>query len=151
MNPIYNCSTRATPLSQHQAGHLEPNQHRRGTHHHRTTDPTRRVHRHLQPSPSIPPAPKPSPAHAIDTHNRVRTDRVDQFGKLTLRHGGRLHHIGIGRTHARTRVLLLVQDLNIRIINATTGELIRQLTLDPTRDYQPRHTPTGRPKKKPEP
>jgi len=28
----------------------------------------------------------------------------------------------------------------IRIVNATTGELLRELTLDPTRDYQPRTT-----------
>jgi hypothetical protein len=46
---------------------------------------------------------------------------------------------------------VLVQDLDIRIINAATGELIRQLTLDPTRDYQPRGVPCGRPKKKPDP
>ena len=32
---------------------------------------------------------------------------------------------------------MLVQDLNIRVINAATGELLRELTLDPTRDYQP--------------
>jgi hypothetical protein len=95
--------------------------------------------------------PKATPGKRLDTHDRVRADRIDQFGKLSLRHAGRLHHIGIGRTHAGTRVLLLVQDLNIRIINAATGELIRQLTLDPTRDYQPRGTPTGRPKKKTEP
>jgi hypothetical protein len=36
---------------------------------------------------------------------------------------------------------LLVQDLHVRIINAATGELLRQLTLDPARNYQP----TGRP------
>jgi hypothetical protein len=65
--------------------------------------------------------------------------------------GGRLHHIGVGRTHAGTRVTMLIQDLNIRIINAATGELIRQLTLDPTRDYQPRGVPPAPPKKKPEP
>jgi hypothetical protein len=47
--------------------------------------------------------------------------------------------------------LVLIQDLDIRIINAATGELLRQLTLNPTRDYQPRGTPTGRPKKKPKP
>lgn len=95
--------------------------------------------------------PKATPGKRLDTHNRIRTDRIDQFGKLTLRHAGRLHHIGIGRTHARTRVLVLVQDLNIKIINAATGETLRQLTLDPTRDYQPRGTPTGHPKNKPEP
>jgi hypothetical protein len=44
---------------------------------------------------------------------------------------------------------LLLQDLDIHIINAATGELIRQLILDPTRDYQARGVPTGRPKKNP--
>jgi len=43
------------------------------------------------------------------------------------------------RTHARTPVLMLIQDLDIHIINATTGELIRDLTLDPTKDYQPQN------------
>lgn len=95
--------------------------------------------------------PKADPATRLDTHDRIRHDTVDQFGTLSLRHAGRLHHIGIGRTHAHTHVMMLIQDLNIRIINATTGNLIRQLTLDPTRDYQPRGVPSGRPKKKPEP
>jgi hypothetical protein len=68
---------------------------------------------------------------------------VDQTGCVTLRVDGRLHHIGVGRTHARTHVLLLVQDLNVRIINAATGELLRRLTIDPTRDYQPTGGPPG--------
>jgi transposase InsO family protein len=78
-----------------------------------------------------------------DTHDRVRTDRVDTNGKLTLRVHGKLHHIGIGRTHARTPVLMLIHDLHIRVINAATGELLRELTLDPTRDYQPTGAPKG--------
>ena len=73
----------------------------------------------------------------ISEHFRVRKDRVDRDGKLTLRHGSRLHHIGIGRHWARTRVLMLIRELDIRIITEETGELIRQLVLDPTRDYQP--------------
>ena len=32
---------------------------------------------------------------------------------------------------------MIIHNLNIRIINPTTGQLLRQLTLDPTRDYQP--------------
>ena len=32
------------------------------------------------------------------------------------------------------------QDLEVRIVNAITGKLIRQLTIDLTRDYQP-HKP----------
>ena len=52
----------------------------------------------------------------------------------------RLHHIGVGRTYAGTCVILLAQDLHVRVVNATTGELLRELTIDPDRDYQP----TGR-------
>jgi len=33
--------------------------------------------------------------------------------------------------------------LNIRIINAATGELLRELTLDPDRNYQPTGQPPG--------
>ena len=51
--------------------------------------------------------------------------------------------LGLGRTHAGTHVLLLVRDLDIRIINAATGELLRQLTLDPNRNYQPVGRPPG--------
>ena len=69
--------------------------------------------------------------------NRVRTDKIDAAGKVTLRYNGRLHHIGVGRTHAGTHVLLLVQDLHVRVVDAATGELLRELTIDPTRDYQP--------------
>jgi hypothetical protein len=59
---------------------------------------------------------------------RVRTDRIGQAGSVTLRINGRLHHIGVGRIHHRTRVLILVQDLNIKIINAATGGLLRDCT-----------------------
>jgi transposase InsO family protein len=93
--------------------------------------------------------PKANPTTRIDTHNRVRTDRVDQAGSITLRHNGRLHHIGVGRIHHRTRVLILAQDLNIRIINAATGEPLRDFTLDPTRDYQPTGAPKGPTRRKP--
>jgi transposase InsO family protein len=82
--------------------------------------------------------PKASPGDRnSDTHDRVRRDRVDKSGKITLRYHGRLYSIGIGRTHARTHVLVLVQDRDIRVIDAATGELLRELILDPTKRYQP--------------
>ena len=94
--------------------------------------------------------PKAEPGdRTADTHYRLRTDRVDTDGKLTLRHHGKLHHIGIGREHARTAVLMLVRDLHIRIVNAATGELIRELTLNPARNYQPTGRPPGPKPKKP--
>ena len=68
---------------------------------------------------------------------RVRRDRIDKGGKVTLRHGTRLHHIGVGHAHKGKRVTLLVDGLDVRVISED-GELLRRLTLDPTRDYQPR-------------
>ena len=82
----------------------------------------------------------------IDTHHRVRTDIIDSGGSITLRHNSRLHHIGIGVQLRGTPVTLLVDDLHIRVIHRNTGELIRELILDPTRDYQPRGLPPGPPK-----
>ena len=76
------------------------------------------------------------PARRTATHFRVRRDRIDKAGRVTLRHDSRLLHIGVGRAHAGTRVLLLVADLDVRIVN-DDGELLRQLTIDPGRDYQP--------------
>jgi transposase InsO family protein len=84
--------------------------------------------------------PKAIPARQgirISEHFRVRCDRVDADGKLTLRHNSRLHHIGIGRRWAGTKVLILARDLHLRIITQDNGQLIRELTLDPARDYQP--------------
>jgi transposase InsO family protein len=85
----------------------------------------------------------PSASRDNDTHDRVRHDKIDDGGAVTLRVNGRLHHIGVGRTHARTPVILLVHDLHVRIVNAATGELLRELTIDPRRDYQPTGQPPG--------
>ena len=46
---------------------------------------------------------------------------------------------------------ILVADLDIRIVHAATGELLRHLTLDPTRDYQPTGKPPGPPPKPQQP
>lgn len=101
--------------------------------------PHRSLPHHTTPAVIYNTLPKASPTadRTSDTHDRVRHDIVDKSGRVTLRINSRLHHIGIGRTLARTRVILLIQDLNITIINTQTGEIIRELTLDPTRDYQP--------------
>ena len=85
----------------------------------------------------------PGNSRDTDTHARVRHDRIDDSGCVTLRVNGRMHHIGLGRTLARTHLILLVQDLDVRIANAITGELIRELTINPDRDYQPTGAPKG--------
>jgi len=73
---------------------------------------------------------------AASTYFRVREDRVDQTGKVSLRYDSRLYKIGLGRAHKGRVIRLLVADLNVRVIDAN-GELIRELTLDPSRCYQP--------------
>ena len=102
--------------------------------------PHRSLPHHATPATAYQARPKATPGanRTADTHDRVRFDRIDNQGTVTLRVNGRLHHIGIGRTHARTHVILLVQDLDVRVVNAATGELLRELTIDPNRDYQPR-------------
>jgi len=80
---------------------------------------------------------RPAEGEAPEAHFRVRHDKVDTAGTITLRHDSRLHHIGLGRAHKGKPIKLLVADRDIPVLDARTGELIRQLTLDPSRDYQP--------------
>jgi transposase InsO family protein len=70
-------------------------------------------------------------------HFRIRHDKVDAGGTVTLRHDSKLHHIGLGRAHKGKPIKLLVADRDVRVLDARTGDLIRRLTLDPSRDYQP--------------
>jgi hypothetical protein len=70
---------------------------------------------------------------------RVRRDRIDKHGRVTIRHRTRLHHLGIGARHRGKRVIMLVKDLDVRVVSLD-GELLRHLTLDPNRDYQPQES-----------
>jgi transposase InsO family protein len=94
--------------------------------------------------------PKARPAKpSIPAHYRVRRDKTDTSGVFTLRYDSQLRHVGLGREHARTRVLVLVADRYIRAVDAETGELLRELILDPSKDYQPLGRPPGPPKGRP--
>jgi hypothetical protein len=80
---------------------------------------------------------KAGPAGATaQTYFRVREDKVDRTGKVSLRYDGRLYKIGLGRAYKGRQIKLLIADQNVRVIDAN-GELIRELTLDPSRIYQP--------------
>lgn len=116
--------------------------------------PHRSLPRRATPTTIYTARPKATPTGRDDTHHRVRRDRVDTSGVVTLRVHGHLRHIGIGRTHARTHVILLIDDLDVRVVDAATGELLRALTIDTSRDYQPTGAPKGPTptnKKRPEP
>jgi transposase InsO family protein len=75
------------------------------------------------------------PGVKVPPHCRVRQDKVSD-GNITLRYRTRLYHVGVGRRYNKVPVLVLVADRDIRILK-TDGELLRHLTLDPKRLYQP--------------
>jgi transposase InsO family protein len=110
-------------------------------HEYNTTRPHRSLPNRATPAGLYDTMPKalPGPSRDADTHDRIRHDTVGASGTVTLRVAGQLRHIGIGRTHNRTHVILLIQDLHVRVVNAITGELLRELTIDPTKDYQPQN------------
>jgi transposase InsO family protein len=109
------------------------------------TRPHRSLPHRAAPATAYHARPKATPDadRTNDTHDRVRHDTISKAGTVTLRVAGQLRHIGIGRTYAGTYVLLLVHDLHVRVTHAATGQLLRQLTIDPRRDYQPTGRPPG--------
>ena len=76
----------------------------------------------------------------IPAQHRIRRDRVDQDGKVTLRYASVLRHLGIGRRYAGTRVMLLVADRDVRVINED-GETLATFTIDPAKQYQIKNRP----------
>jgi transposase InsO family protein len=72
---------------------------------------------------------------------RIRRDRLDTGGRVTLRYLSRLRHFHVSYKHRGQAVLLLVAGDLVRVI-AEDGALLRELTLDPSRDYQRSAAPT---------
>jgi transposase InsO family protein len=77
----------------------------------------------------------------VDEYNQHRPHR-----SLHDRTHGELHHIGLGRHLHGTPVIMLIDDLDVRVIHATTGEILRQLNIDPTRRYHGTGQPRGGPR-----
>jgi transposase InsO family protein len=47
---------------------------------------------------------------------RLRSDLVDRRGRVSLRRGGRMHHLGIGAVAARRRVLAIIDDHEVTVV-----------------------------------
>ena len=74
-------------------------------------------------------------ARAVNDRSVSAFGRRDQFGKLTLRYASRLHHLGIGITHAGTPVLILVASHTITVISKTGNHVLSSHRIDPDRNY----------------
>jgi hypothetical protein len=68
---------------------------------------------------------------------RIRHDKVDRDGKVTLRHRGKLRDLQVGRANKGRRMMLLVDDHNVRVLSAD-GEFLAELHIDPAKIYRAR-------------
>jgi transposase InsO family protein len=109
-------------------------------HEFRSYDNEQRPHRALDrrtPGDVYRATPKASPANNghQPAHYRLRYDRLDTKGKMSLRRAGRMHHIGVGTTHARRRVLAFADDHHITVAELTTGEILSVHLIEPNKTY----------------
>lgn len=100
-----------------------------------TARPHRALPHHRTPAQAYNALPKATATTTALEHFRIRHDIIDQFGKLTLRHGSRLHHLGIGITHAHTPVLILVTTHTVTVISKTSHHVLSSHTIDPDKNY----------------
>lgn len=68
-------------------------------------------------------------------HYRLRYDRLDKLGKMSLRRAGRMHHLGVGYAHARTRVLAIADDTTVTVTALETGEILSTHQIQPDKTY----------------
>ena len=106
----------------------------------------RRPHRSLDrltPATTYTTLPKAGPRAGPNTtgndpaagHYRLRYDRVDTWGKVSLRRAGRMHHLGIGYAHQGQRVLAIADHTTVTVIDLKTGEILSTHDIDPAKSY----------------
>lgn len=99
----------------------------------------RRPHRELgrrTPAAIYGSLPKASPPGSDDpSHYRLRYDRLDPQGKMSLRRAGRMHHLAAGLSNARKRVLAITDDTTVTVIELHTGEILSTHLIEPNKSY----------------
>jgi len=95
----------------------------------------------IKASPNLPP---------VDNAWRIRHDHVDKDGKVSFRRAGKMHHLGVGKTHQKTPVIIHADQTHATVANERTGEVISQHLIEPDKAYwRNQLQPPGRwPKKK---
>jgi transposase InsO family protein len=104
--------------------------------HYNEQRPHRALHRRT-PGDAYRATPKAAPASNghPQAHYRLRYDRLDTKGKMSVRRAGRMHHLGIGTIHARKRVLALADEHHITVIELDPGELLSTHLIEPDKTY----------------
>ena len=81
--------------------------------------------------------PKAGPQPLVTEDNRIRNDKVDKSGRITLRFAGQMRYLGIGRAHIGTPTLTVITGSHAITSNKETGEIIAEHHIDTERRYQP--------------
>ncbi|MDK4325965.1 IS481 family transposase [Corynebacterium propinquum] len=71
----------------------------------------------------------------IGTDNRLRRDKVDNDGKVTLRWAGNMRKLYVGRKHRTKEIMLICINNDITAITPHTGEIWGRYHLDKTKKY----------------
>jgi len=79
--------------------------------------------------------PKTGPAADPHGYYRLRYDHIDAGGKVSIRHAGRMHHLGIGTTHRGKEILAIADRATVTVIELHTGEVLSAHDIDPSRAY----------------
>ena len=114
--------------------------------HYNEQRPHRALDRHT-PGHAYRTTPKAVPATNGHTpgHYRLRYDRLDTRGHMSLRRAGRMHHLGVGAAHTGKRVLALADDHQITVIELDTGEVLSTHHIQPEKTYwRNQHREPGR-------
>ena len=101
--------------------------------HYNEDRPNRAVQRQT-PGQAYRARPKAGPAGVPSGYYRLRYDHVDKGGKVSIRHAGRMHHLGIGIVHASREILAVTDAVAVTVIELRTGE----------GSVRPRHRPRPR-------
>ena len=107
-----------------------------------------RPHRSLQgmtPAQAYQARPKAMPRNdPIFGHHRTLKSKVDQSGKVSIRMGARMRHVGVGREHAAKPVLLIMDSRKVIVTDLRTGEILGENKIEPTKAYWPKIKNPGR-------
>jgi transposase InsO family protein len=107
-----------------------------------------RPHRSLHgktPSQAYQARPKAQPRNdPIFGHHRTLKSKVDKAGKVSIRMGARMRHVGVGREHSGKPVLLIMDSRKVIVTDLRTGEILGENKIEPTRAYWPKIKNPGR-------
>lgn len=72
-----------------------------------------------------------------DREFRIRHDRVDTNGKLTLRHDGQLRHLGVRKINRRKNAVMIIDTEEATVVEVATGEILSRHVINEDRNYWP--------------